>query len=164
MPSAPIPVLSLFLPVPSPRPQQLNWEQATARVSVFASLGDGSSLPVSRNSVTAAVQPLTSANSTTTSGIPFRLQALTGFASVSLIVNGSFGAPALCGPYLQSRWSACSGTLPMATGKRSGCQLHHQPPPWHAAFARAGHVTHTHTHTHTHMRLCTHIYSMTPPS
>ncbi|KAG2444871.1 hypothetical protein HXX76_001609 [Chlamydomonas incerta] len=97
--------------------QQLNWEKATARVSVFASLSDGSTLPVSRNSVTTAVQPPTATNSTAAAaGIPFRLQTLAGFASISLSVNASFGAPAVCGPYLQSRWSACSGTLPMTTG------------------------------------------------
>ncbi|GLC59525.1 hypothetical protein PLESTB_001496700 [Pleodorina starrii] len=95
-------------------PQQaLNWEGASAKVSVFATFSDGTVMPVSGASTTAP-QPVVSAtaaisgNTTSLSVLPFSLQPLSGNPSLRLTVNTSFGSPATCGPYLKTSWSMCS--------------------------------------------------------
>ncbi|PNH00991.1 hypothetical protein TSOC_013152 [Tetrabaena socialis] len=98
--------------------QALNWERATARVSVFATLSDGAVMPVSRAAATVLVSPSAAAAAdAATPATPMRLQALSGAAPMQLAVNASFGAPAACGDFLRSSWSVCA-----ASGAR-GVQL-----------------------------------------
>ncbi|KAG2496180.1 hypothetical protein HYH03_005780 [Edaphochlamys debaryana] len=97
--------------------QSLRWERATARVGVFAALGDGSFMPVARSATTAAV-PLDPGMDGSAAGVPFRLQPLAGLASLNLQVNTTLGFPAVCGAFLRTSWAVCSGSGlgPLATG------------------------------------------------
>ncbi|EFJ44930.1 hypothetical protein VOLCADRAFT_118525 [Volvox carteri f. nagariensis] len=102
-------------PISFSRWRELNWEGASAKVSVFASFSDGTVMPVSGASSTTAYQP-------TGSTLPFSLQTLSGYPALKLTVNTSFGSPAACGVLLKTSWSICSGTtfagagVMMATG------------------------------------------------
>ncbi|GLI60645.1 hypothetical protein VaNZ11_002842, partial [Volvox africanus] len=86
--------------------QELNWEGASAMVSVFASFSDGTAMPVSGSSITTSYLPMT--NSSASSVLPFSLQPLLGYPGQNLTVNTSFGSPMLCGPLLKTSWSICS--------------------------------------------------------
>ncbi|GIL91060.1 hypothetical protein Vretifemale_18750, partial [Volvox reticuliferus] len=86
--------------------QELNWEGASAKVSVFASFSDGTAMPVSSSSITTTYLPMT--NSSAYSVLPFSLQPLPGYPALNLTVNASFGSPMVCGPFLKTTWSICS--------------------------------------------------------
>lgn len=85
--------------------QALDWEGKAARVSVVATLSDGSVQAVTATSNTAAV-------AAATGDAPFALQR----PSLSLNVNATFGFAPTCGSYLQSSWSVCAGRIPIGSG------------------------------------------------
>ncbi len=86
--------------------QALDWEGKAARVSVVATLSDGSVQTVTAASNTAAV-------ALGTGDAPFALQR----PSLSLNVNATFGFAPTCGSYLQSSWSVCAGRIPIGSGE-----------------------------------------------
>ncbi|KXZ55299.1 hypothetical protein GPECTOR_3g434 [Gonium pectorale] len=92
--------------------QNLNWELATARVSVLAVFSDGAVMPVSPAAATTAVVPSTASNGFTYSpNLPFSLQqAASGSSAQDLQVNVSFGT-ATCGSFLKTSWSVCSSSV-----------------------------------------------------